>query len=90
MGDAFSKGAHTQVCDQMNISDGWKGLDIGPETRERFAEVIGHSKTILWNNPVGVFEIPKFAEATKAIAEAIVKAIANGSFSLIGGGDSAN
>lgn len=88
MGDAFSKGAHTQVCDPMNIPDGWEGLDIGPETRKRFAEVIENSKTILWNGPVGVFEIPKFAEGTKAIAEAIVKATENGAFSLIGGGDS--
>lgn len=72
----------------MNIPDGWEGLDIGPETRERFAKVIEESKTILWNGPVGVFEMPKFAEGTKAIAEAIVKATENGAFSLIGGGDS--
>ncbi|WP_286155725.1 phosphoglycerate kinase [Parabacteroides goldsteinii] len=88
IGDAFSNEAHTQVCDPMNIPDGWEGLDIGPETRKRFAEVIENSKTILWNGPVGVFEIPKFAEGTKAIAEAIVKATENGAFSLIGGGDS--
>jgi len=87
-GDSFSNEAHTQICDPMNIPDGWEGLDIGPETRERFAKVIEESKTILWNGPVGVFEIPKFAEGTKAIAEAIVKATANGAFSLIGGGDS--
>ncbi len=77
IGDAFSNEAHTQVCDPMNIPDGWEGLDIGPETRKRFAEVIENSKTILWNGPVGVFEIPKFAEGTKAIAEAIVKATEN-------------
>lgn len=88
IGDAFSNDAHTQICDPMNIPDGWEGLDIGPETRERFAEVIEKSKTILWNGPVGVFEIPKFAEGTKAVAEAIVKATENGAFSLIGGGDS--
>ena len=67
----------------MNIPDGWEGLDIGPETRKRFAEVIENSKTILWNGPVGVFEIPKFAEGTKAIAEAIVKATENGAFCLV-------
>ena len=86
--DAFSNDANTQICDPMNIPDGWEGLDIGPETRERFAKVIEESKTILWNGPVGVFEMPKFAEGTKAIAEAIVKATENGAFSLIGGGDS--
>lgn len=86
--DSFSNNANTRICDPMNIPDGWEGLDIGPETRERFAKVIEESKTILWNGPVGVFEMPKFAEGTKAIAEAIVKATENGAFSLIGGGDS--
>ena len=82
IGDAFSNDANTQLCDPMNIPDGWEGLDIGPVTREKFA------KTILWNGPVGVFEMPKFAEGTKAIADAIVKATEKGAFSLIGGGDS--
>lgn len=86
--DAFSNDANTKLADPMNIPDGWEGLDIGPETRKRFAEVIEKSKTILWNGPVGVFEIPKFAEGTKAIADAIVKATEKGAFSLIGGGDS--
>lgn len=86
--DAFSEDANTKLADPMNIPDGWEGLDIGPETRKRFAEVIEKSKTILWNGPVGVFEIPKFAEGTKAIADAIVKATEKGAFSLIGGGDS--
>lgn len=86
--DAFSQDAHTQIVDPMNIPDGWEGLDIGPETRKEFAKIIENSKTILWNGPVGVFEIPKFAEGTKAIAEAIVKATEKGAFSLIGGGDS--
>ncbi|WP_251620928.1 phosphoglycerate kinase [Odoribacter lunatus] len=88
IGDSFSNDANVQVCDPMNIPDGWEGLDVGPETRERFAKVIENSKTILWNGPVGVFEMPKFAEGTKAIAEAIVKATEKGAFSLIGGGDS--
>ena len=86
--DAFSNDANTRLCDPMDIPDGWEGLDIGPETREKFAKVIEHSKTILWNGPVGVFEMPKFAEGTKAVAEAIVKATEKGAFSLIGGGDS--
>ena len=72
----------------MNIPDGWEGMDIGPATREKFAKVIEGSKTILWNGPVGVFEMPKFSEGTKAVADAIVKATENGAFSLIGGGDS--
>ncbi len=65
--DAFSNDANIQICDPMEIPDGWEGLDIGPETRERFAKVIEESKTILWNGPVGVFEMPKFAEGTKAV-----------------------
>ncbi len=88
VGDAFSNDANTQVCDPMNIPDGWEGMDIGPATREKFAKVIEGSKTILWNGPVGVFEMPKFSEGTKAVAAAIVKATENGAFSLIGGGDS--
>lgn len=86
--DGFSNDANSRECDPMNIPDGWEGLDIGPETREKFAKVIEESKTILWNGPVGVFEMPKFAEGTKAIADAIVKATEKGAFSLIGGGDS--
>lgn len=88
VGDAFSNDANTQLCDPMEIPDGWEGLDIGPATREKFAKIIEASKTILWNGPVGVFEMPKFAEGTKAVADAIVKATEKGAFSLIGGGDS--
>ena len=87
-GDAFSNDAHTMICDPMNIPDGWEGLDIGPATREEFARIIENSATILWNGPVGVFEIPKFAEGSRAVAEAIVLATEKGAFSLIGGGDS--
>lgn len=86
--DAFSNDANTKLCDPMNIPDGWEGLDIGPETIKKYAEVIEGAKTILWNGPVGVFEMPKFAVGTKAVADAIVKATAKGAFSLIGGGDS--
>ena len=86
--NAFSQEADTQVVDAMNVPDGWQGLDIAPSTQEEFARVIEVSKTILWNGPVGVFEIPKFAEGSKAVAEAIARATAKGAFSLIGGGDS--
>ena len=88
IGDEFSNDCNMQIVPSGQIPDGWEGLDIGPETRERFAKVIEESKTILWNGPVGVFEMPKFAEGTRAIAEAIVKATEKGAFSLIGGGDS--
>ncbi len=86
--DAFSQDANTRIASAMDIPDGWEGLDIAPSTREDFARVIENSKTILWNGPVGVFEIPKFAEGSKAVAEAIVRATEKGAFSLIGGGDS--
>ncbi|WP_303178896.1 phosphoglycerate kinase [uncultured Butyricimonas sp.] len=87
-GDAFSNDANTQLVSSMEIPDGWEGLDIGPETIATFSKIIEKSKTILWNGPVGVFEMPKFAVGTKAIADAIVKATAKGAFTLIGGGDS--
>ena len=86
--DAFNNNANTQIVPSMEIPDGWEGLDVGPESIASFTKVIEQSKTILWNGPVGVFEMPKFAVGTKAIADAIVKATANGAFSLIGGGDS--
>ena len=70
------------------IPEGWEGLDAGPKTLAQFAEVIAQSKTILWNGPVGVFEIETFAKGTIAIGEAISKATAAGAFSLVGGGDS--
>ena len=88
VGDAFSNDANTQVCDPMNIPEGWEGMDIGPATREKFAKVIEGSKTILWNGPVGVFEIDKFATGSRAVAEAIAEATEQGAYSLIGGGDS--
>ena len=86
--DAFAADANTRVADAMNIPDGWMGLDIAPSTAEAFARVIESSKTILWNGPVGVFEMPRFAAGSRAVAEAIVRATAQGAFSLIGGGDS--
>lgn len=86
--DSFSNDAKTQVVDSKNIPDGWQGLDVGPKSIETFTKVISESKTILWNGPVGVFEMEKFSVGSKAVAEAIAKATANGAFSLIGGGDS--
>lgn len=86
--DTFSNDAHTQLVPSMEIPDGWQGLDVGPESIAAFTKTIEESKTILWNGPVGVFEMPKFAVGTKAIAAAIVNATEKGAFSLIGGGDS--
>ena len=86
--DAFSNDANTQLVPSMEIPDGWQGLDIGPESIAAFSKIIEESKTILWNGPVGVFEMPKFAVGTKAVADAIVKATEKGAFSLVGGGDS--
>lgn len=86
--DNFSNDAHTQVCPANDIPDGWEGLDAGPETRKAFAEAIKEAKTILWNGPAGVFEFDNFIGGSKAIADAIAEATANGAFSLIGGGDS--
>ncbi len=86
--DAFSNDANTQICPSDNIPDGWEGLDAGPETRKAFADAIKDAKTILWNGPAGVFEFDNFIGGSKAIADAIAEATANGAFSLIGGGDS--
>ncbi len=87
-GDDFKNDCNTQVCPANAIPEGWEGLDAGPETRKAFAAAIEGAKTILWNGPAGVFEFDNFAGGSKAIAEAIAKATANGAFSLIGGGDS--
>lgn len=87
-GDDFKNDCNTQICPANAIPAGWEGLDAGPETRKAFAKVIEDAKTILWNGPAGVFEMDNFAGGSKAIAEAIAKATANGAFSLIGGGDS--
>jgi phosphoglycerate kinase len=86
--DDFSQNANTQIVPASKIPDGWEGLDAGPESVERFKEIIAKSGTILWNGPVGVFEIEKFSGGSKAIGDAIVAATKNGAFSLVGGGDS--
>lgn len=87
-GDNFSNDAKQQVCPNNAIPDGWEGMDAGPESRKAFAQVIEPAKTILWNGPAGVFEFDNFTAGSRAIAEAIAKATANGAYSLIGGGDS--
>lgn len=87
--DKFDAAAATQVADNMSIPDGWMGLDIGPEAVKAFSHVISGSKTILWNGPMGVFEMDAFATGTKTVAESVAKATTTGAFSLIGGGDSA-
>lgn len=87
--DAFSNTANQGVATSGEIPDDWMGLDIGPKTRELFGKVILESKTILWNGPMGVFEMESFDKGTKAIAEYVAEATRNGAFSLIGGGDSA-
>jgi phosphoglycerate kinase len=87
--DKFDAGANTETANNHNIPDGWMGLDIGPQAAEVFSQVIQQSKTLLWNGPMGVFEMSKFEAGTRKIAEAIGKATEKGAFSLIGGGDSA-
>ena len=87
--DKFENDANQNVSDNYNIAEGWMGLDIGPEATVVFSNVVEESKTILWNGPMGVFEMFNFSKGTNAIAQAVVKATENGAFSLIGGGDSA-
>ena len=86
--DKFAADANTKTADVTSIPDGWMGLDIGPATIAQFSEVIKASKTILWNGPMGVFEMKAFESGTRQVAMAIVEATKNGSFSLVGGGDS--
>lgn len=87
-GDDFKNDCNKQTCLSNEIPDGWEGLDIGPKSIAKFSEVIKNSKTILWNGPVGVFEMESFEGGSRAIAEAIVAATEKGAYSLIGGGDS--
>ena len=89
VGKEFSNDTVADVVPAGQIGDEWQGLDIGPESIRRFSEVIANSKSILWNGPMGVFEMKKFAKGTNAIAEAVAEATGkNGAYSLIGGGDS--
>ena len=86
--DAFSNDANTQVVDVKQIPDGWQGLDAGPKSLEIIKRIILDSKTILWNGPLGVFEMENFANGTISLGEYIAESTANGAFSLVGGGDS--
>ncbi len=86
--DKFAADAQTSMAPSNNIPDDWMGLDIGANACEQFSNVIKHSKTILWNGPMGVFEMPKFQHGTKTIATAVAEATEDGSYSLVGGGDS--
>lgn len=87
-GDDFNNDCNTKICSVTEIPAEYEGLDAGPESRKLFAEAIEPAKTILWNGPAGVFEMDNFTAGSRAIADAIAKATANGAFSLIGGGDS--
>jgi phosphoglycerate kinase len=86
--DAFDNDALRAIHESTQVPENWMGLDIGPDAIEEFSEVIKKSGTILWNGPMGVFEMSNFANGTKSIAEAVAKATSNGAFSLVGGGDS--
>ncbi len=86
--DKFDANANTDTRPSDAIPDGWMGLDIGPKATGIFSEVINNSKTILWNGPMGVFEMDKFQAGTKSIALAVAAATENGAFTLVGGGDS--
>jgi phosphoglycerate kinase len=86
--DAFAADANHKECSIANIPAGWMGLDIGLKSREHFASIIAQSKTVLWNGPMGVFEMEAFAAGTIVVANALVEATKNGSFTLVGGGDS--
>ncbi len=86
--DKFDNNASTQICDINNIPDGWQGLDAGPKSLEQFKDVVLESKTILWNGPLGVFEMENFANGTIELGNFIAEATKNGAFSLVGGGDS--
>lgn len=88
LADQFSNEAHIQTTDSTAIPEGWMGLDIGETARTEFSEVIKNSKSILWNGPMGVFEMSKFANGTNMIAQVTAEAAASGAFSLVGGGDS--
>jgi phosphoglycerate kinase len=86
--DAFSNDANFKECNASDIPDGWLGLDTGSASNIRFAEIIMNAKTVLWNGPMGVFEMSNFAGGTKAVSKALVKATEKGAFTLVGGGDS--
>lgn len=87
--DAFNNDAQRKAVNVDGIADGWMGLDIGPETASHYADVITNAGTVVWNGPMGVFEMPNFANGTKAVADAMAAATAKGAITIVGGGDSA-
>jgi phosphoglycerate kinase len=87
--DKFAADAQTQVVTREQIPDGWEGLDIGPETRRLFAAKLATARTIVWNGPLGVFEMEAFAVGTRDVAKAVAEATDKGAVSIIGGGDTA-
>jgi phosphoglycerate kinase len=87
--DNFAPDANSQTVSIENIPDGWMGLDIGPDSIKVFQDALADCNAVIWNGPMGVFEMSNFAEGTKAVAKAVVDATKEGAFSLIGGGDSA-
>ena len=87
--DDFSESAQTRIVEREGIPVGWEGVDIGPETRKLYARKLASAGTVIWNGPLGVFEIPAFAHGTCAVAEALVSATKQGTTSIIGGGDTA-
>lgn len=89
LADKFAADANIQQADSDEIADGWMGLDIGPKATAEYSQIIADSKTVLWNGPMGVFEMDAFANGTKSVAMAVAKATENGALTLIGGGDSA-
>ncbi|MCI2081982.1 MAG: phosphoglycerate kinase [Bacteroidales bacterium] len=86
--DAFSEDANSKVCDAFDIPDGWRGMDAAPESFETWKEIIDKSKTVLWNGPMGVFEMPKFAKGTNEMAKILAEVTEKGAYTLVGGGDS--
>ena len=85
---AFAADAESRVAPYDGIPEGWLGLDIGPETQARFGELVRSARTVFWNGPMGVFEWPRFAAGTKAVAQAVADAGAAGAYTVVGGGDS--
>jgi phosphoglycerate kinase len=87
--DDFSPDANKKIVNAGEIPDGFEGLDIGPDTAKRYVEIIQSAGTVVWNGPMGVFEMPPFDTGTKAVADAVASATASGAITIIGGGDSA-
>ncbi|MBC8144867.1 MAG: phosphoglycerate kinase, partial [bacterium] len=87
--DRFAADAQSKVTSADTIPDGWMGLDIGPTARKKFADAIRDARTVVWNGPMGVFEMEAFAAGTRAIADALVEATTSGATTIVGGGDSA-